>query len=67
MTHTHTFVYLDVSQQTFREIFEKLRDAGYEHALHYDAERRSIAIDMHGIALRGVGPVEQSELEAKAG
>ncbi len=43
---THTFVELEVSDNTWSEIAQLLREAGYGHAF-IDGR----AIDMHGIAL----------------
>ncbi len=43
---THTYVTLEVSDAAYTEIFNKLRAAGYDHALNEDGE-----IDMHGLAL----------------
>jgi hypothetical protein len=54
---TYTFVYLDVSRAAFEEVYSKLKDADYGHAFVYDAESRTIAIDMYGIALRCVEPI----------
>lgn len=45
MRSTHTFATLPVSPQTYREISDKLRDAGYGHVFVEDV------IDMTGIAL----------------
>lgn len=30
---THTYVLMEVSQPTYDEIYEKLRDAGYDHVI----------------------------------
>lgn len=43
---SHTFATLDVSPSAYKEIADKLRNAGYSHALGAGGE-----IDMHGIAL----------------
>ena len=48
MTHTRTFVEMEVSKRTFDEIAGKLREAGYHHAFLDDP---GTVIDMHGIAL----------------
>ena len=49
---TYTYVILEVSQSTYDEIGEKLRDAGYDQAFHEDdSSLNGIVIDMHGIAL----------------
>jgi hypothetical protein len=45
MSGTHTFATLPVSRQAYDEIAGRLRDVGYDHALHDGA------IDMHGIGL----------------
>lgn len=47
---THTYVILDVSNETFIEIARKLGDAGYNQAFHEHDGRQ--VIDMQGIALR---------------
>ena len=44
---SRTYALLEVSQQCFREIFDKLKAAGYEDQFHDDGA----TIDMHGIAL----------------
>lgn len=49
ITSTYTYVLLDVSQDTYYEIYDKLREAGYDHCFHKD-DGKTI-IDMHGIAL----------------
>lgn len=43
---SHTFALLDVSPAAYAEIREKLKAAGYDHALHGDG-----VIDLHGLAL----------------
>lgn len=50
MRTTHTFAILPVSLATYREIADKLQQAGYDHAIFED-EKGSHVIDMHGIAL----------------
>ncbi len=47
MKTTHTYALLEVSAAAFREVSEKLRAAGYDHAFDADGN----VIDMHGIAL----------------
>ncbi len=52
---SHTYAVLDVSSAVYREIRQKLKAAGYDHAIHRD-ERGATGsaaevIDMHGIAL----------------
>ena len=46
--HTHTYVTLEVSHAAYREIRDKLMDAGYDHCLMKDGE-----LDMAGIAITG--------------
>lgn len=46
ITQTHTYVTLEVTETTYREIAQKLREAGYHHAFNAEGE-----IDMHGLAL----------------
>jgi sugar phosphate isomerase/epimerase len=48
-TSTHTFVVLELSDQSFKEIFTKLKEAGYDHA--FVEEDGKVVIDMHGIAV----------------
>lgn len=47
MRSTHTFVTLEVSQETYNEIYEKLAKAEYHQAFF----ENDTLIDMHGIAL----------------
>jgi hypothetical protein len=49
---TYTYAVLEVSADTFREIADKLRAAGYGHAFDRDV------IAMHGIALRAEPALE---------
>lgn len=46
---TYTYALMEVSPETYREIKQKLLDAGYSHAIHDDEERSPL--DMHGVAL----------------
>jgi hypothetical protein len=55
---TRTYVLLEVSPAAFAEVRAKLKDAGYDHALHREDGRETI--DMHGIAL--VESLEQTSL-----
>lgn len=56
---TRTFATLVVSKQTFEEISEKLRAAGYDHV--FLPSHDTIGIDMNGIVLQGI----RAELESK--
>ena len=49
ITSTYTYVLLDVSPDTYYEIYDKLSEAGYDHCFHKDDGKT--VIDMHGIAL----------------
>ena len=49
LTSTYTYVLLDVSSETYDEIYDKLRAAGYDQCFHADG--KETVIDMHGIAL----------------
>jgi hypothetical protein len=49
VTSTYTYVLLDVSPDTYYEIYDKLLEAGYDHCFHLDDGH--VVIDMHGIAL----------------
>lgn len=52
MSHTHTYATLDVSESTFTEIRNKLRNAGYADQFEYHKHAdEPYLIDMHGIAL----------------
>ena len=55
---THTYVLLDVSPETYYEIYDKLSEAGYDHCFHEDDGK--IVIDMHGIALNKRTPDDQT-------
>ena len=48
---TYTYVLLDVSESAYNEIYQKLKDAGYDHCFDESDCRSGIVIDMHGIAL----------------
>lgn len=48
---TSTYVILDVSASTFREIQTKLEEAGYHHAFT-EGDDGQLVIDLHGLALR---------------
>ena len=54
---SHTYATLPVTPSTFEEIFKKLKEAGYDHALEEGL------IDMHGIAR----VLETKETEAGRG
>lgn len=43
---THTYVTMEVSRAAYKEIYNKMEAAGYEHAINDEGE-----IDMHGIAI----------------
>jgi len=43
---THTYVLMEVSKETYKEIYDKLMAADYVHAINDKGE-----MDMHGIAL----------------
>lgn len=69
---THTYAILEISPASFEEIARKLKDAGYEHAFHF--ERRldatldkpnRLLIDMHGIAVTGSAALERPEIETR--
>ena len=53
MRQTHTYVILQVSKETYREIRENLARAGYDHAFALKAEGE--VIDMQGIGLQAEG------------
>ena len=50
MMATHTYAILQVSKPTFDEIADKLKES-YAQQFHYDKSRRTIVIDMSGLAL----------------
>jgi hypothetical protein len=53
---TYTFVELELSPAAFGEIYEKLKQAGYEQAF-MDSQGRTV-IDMHGLAVVAEGEGE---------
>lgn len=59
---THTYVILELSKPAFKEIEQKLMDAGYQHAMHEDDGRT--VIDMHGIAVADEEKTRQSSKSA---
>ena len=50
MSHTYTYALLELSPAAYREIRDKLQEAGYQEQFHAQDDGR-IAIDMHGIAV----------------
>lgn len=48
---TYTYAVLDISEAAYREIRQKLEDAGYGQAFHRSDDGPEV-IDMHGIAVR---------------
>ena len=51
---TYTYAIMHVSQRTYEEIAEKMRDAGWTQAFHQDESLTSLngqVIDMSGTAL----------------
>lgn len=48
MSHTYAMREADA---TYEEIEKALKDAGYDHAFHIEADTERKVIDMHGIAL----------------
>lgn len=50
MRSTYTYVILEVSPDTYDEIYNKLKKAQYDQSFHVDSG--SVLIDMHGIALK---------------
>lgn len=50
---SHTYAVLEVSHETFEEVYRALEIAGYQHAFHEDNGRT--VIDMHGVALAKKG------------
>lgn len=49
MRTTHTYALMEIPQEVFDLVREKLEAAGYEHAVHND--NGQLCLDMHGIAL----------------
>lgn len=47
---THTFAMLELSENSYREIFKKLSDAGYQDSFHVEGLETPV-IDMHGIGI----------------
>jgi hypothetical protein len=54
---TYTYALMDVSEQTYYEIYDKLREAGYDHCIVRDDG--DVVLDLHGIALRKRTPDEK--------
>lgn len=50
--NTHTYALLDVSPETYYEIHDKLRQAGYDHCFHKSDDGPAPIIDMYGLALQ---------------
>ena len=49
---TYTYVTLEVSESTYYEIYDRLREAGYDHCFNKsDSGSKAPDIDMHGLAL----------------
>ena len=57
LTSTYTYVLLNVSPETYYEIYDKLAAAEYDHCFHKDGEESPV-IDMHGLALNKIDKVE---------
>lgn len=55
---TRTYAVMQVSQETYTEIENRLRAAGYDHAIHPDTDHGQV-LDMHGIA---VGKLEHDDM-----
>lgn len=53
---TYTYVLMDVSSETYYEIYDKLMESGYDHCFHRDGDH--IVLDLHGIALKKRTPDE---------
>lgn len=48
---THTFATMEISKSAFSEIMDKLREAGYDHAIQFEPDIEGPVLDMSGIAL----------------
>jgi hypothetical protein len=48
--YSYTYAVLEVSKDTYDEIYRLLHAAGYEHAFH--SGPKGEVIDMHGIAIK---------------
>ena len=59
---TYTYVFVDVSSQTFREVYAALEAADYGHAFHDGGQ----TIDLHGLALRENPEMFPSQAQADA-
>lgn len=51
MTHTHTYVHLEVSRAAYEEIKYRLAACGWEHAILNTDRSDDEVLDMNGIAL----------------
>jgi len=50
MRSTYTYAIIEISPAAYKEIADKLKEAGYGHAFNQD-RAHGVVIDMHGIAL----------------
>lgn len=48
---SHTYVELELSPAAYEEIVDKLRAAGYDHALFAREDGNGYTADMHGLAV----------------
>ena len=67
LRQTHTYAILEVSSPAYDEIRQKLKDAGYRQAFHFNEGRE--LIDMHGLAVQrahAVDPQASSNPEKSA-
>lgn len=53
--NTYTYAILEVSEATYKEIYDKLKAAGYTHAFDDRKGGETPVIDMHGIGLQVKG------------
>lgn len=63
---THTYATIEVSRETYDEIYLALTNAGHTHAFHHRADMNTpfvpAVIDMHGIALETKVQLKESPL-----
>lgn len=63
MTHTYTYVLMELSDAAYDEIRKKLEDAGYDEHLHDNPDDPARPrLNMHGIA---VVPYRPDEIPTK--
>jgi hypothetical protein len=63
---SRTYAIMELSQDAYDEISEKLTEAGYDQAFHHDASHGTV-IDMHGLAVAVAKPAAREDWTQRAG